>query len=145
MMSDNAMISIYPLGDKYFCFYESPFIQRIDPYTLDTLCAVDLNKKLGVFSHSSHPHYDRSEGNMFTIGIKVGFTGPEYVVNRIPENAPEAFDGGQIVARVRSRWLLEPGYMHSFSVTENYFILIEQPLTVNAPTLARGNKFLAHF
>jgi len=28
--------------------------------------------------------------------------------------------------------------MHSFAVTENYFILIEQPMTVHAPTLAKG-------
>ena len=42
------------------------------------------------------------------------------------------------MAKVRSRWMLEPGYMHSFAVTDNYFILIEQPLTVHAPTLAKG-------
>ena len=29
VMSDNAMISIYPLGKKYYCFYESPFIRCI--------------------------------------------------------------------------------------------------------------------
>ena len=48
------------------------------------------------------------------------------------------FDGGQLMAKVRCRWMLEPGYMHSFAVTENYFILIEQPMTVHAPTLAKG-------
>ena len=72
-MSDNTMISIYPLGAKYFCFYESPFIQRVDPISLATIDRIDLNKKLGLFSHASHPHYDR-EGNMFTIGITVGST-----------------------------------------------------------------------
>jgi carotenoid isomerooxygenase len=138
LMSDNAMISIYPLGDKYYCFYESPFIQRIDPYSLSTMDRVDLNKKLGVYSHCSHPHYDQ-DGNMFTIGVKVGFSGPEYVVSKIPA-ATEAFDGGETMARVRSRWMFEPGYMHSFAVTENYFILVEQPLTIHAPSLAKGNK-----
>ena len=55
VMSDNAMISIYPLGKKYYCFYESPFVRCIDPISLSTLDPVDLNKKLGVFQCSSHP------------------------------------------------------------------------------------------
>ena len=29
MLSDNAMISVYPFGDQHYCFYESPFIQVI--------------------------------------------------------------------------------------------------------------------
>ena len=137
MMSDNAMISIYPLGKKYFCFYESPFITRIDPGSLNTLDRVDLNKKLSIFSHGSHPHYDL-KGNMFTVAIKIGFLGPEYVIHQFSPDSEAAFEGGQLMAKVRSRWLMEPGYMHSFAVTENYFILIEQPLTVHAPTLAKG-------
>ena len=29
VMSDNTMISVYPLGQNYFCFYESPFLQQV--------------------------------------------------------------------------------------------------------------------
>lgn len=35
-VSDNAMISVYPLGDELYAFAESPFIHRIDPITLET-------------------------------------------------------------------------------------------------------------
>ena len=59
------------------------FFFQIDPVTLNTLQRVDLNKTLGVFSHASHPHYDES-GNMLTIGMRVGYKGPEYVVSKIP-------------------------------------------------------------
>ena len=142
-MSDNAMISIYPLGKNYFCFYESPFLRRVDPYTLATCDRIDLNKKLSVFSHGSHPHYD-AQGNMYTIGVKIGFSGPEYVIHRFPREGVEAFEGGQALVRVRSRWLLEPGYMHSFAITENYYILVEQPMTVHAPSLAKGNERYKH-
>lgn len=75
---------------------------------------------------------------MFTIGMKIGLTGPEYIISKFPQDSAEAFGNGRLVAKVRSRWMLEPGYMHSFAVTDNYFILIEQPLTVHAPTLAKG-------
>ena len=84
--------------------------------------------------------------------------GPEYVIYKFPAEAEKeavtdsstisttttsGFDGGQLMAKVRCRWMLEPGYMHSFAVTENYFILIEQPMTVHAPTLAKG-KYVCH-
>ena len=36
------------------------------------------------------------------------------------------FEGGTILASIASRWLLEPGYMHSFAITSHYYILIEQ-------------------
>jgi hypothetical protein len=36
------------------------------------------------------------------------------------------FDGGSVISSVPSRWMLEPGYMHSFAMTNNYFILVEQ-------------------
>ena len=136
-MSDNAMISIYPLGKKYFCFYESPFIQHVDPITLETIDRLDLNKKLGIFSHASHPHYDH-HGNMFTMGLKVGIGGPEYVINQFPKDTAEPFENGRIIAKVRPRWIFEPGYMHSFAITENYIILIEQPLTIDVMALAKG-------
>ena len=84
--------------------------------------------------------------------------GPEYVIYKFPAEAEKeavtdsstisttsGFDGGQLMAKVRCRWMLEPGYMHSFAVTENYFILIEQPMTVHAPTLAKGKYLLTPF
>ena len=86
--------------------------------------------------------------------------GPEYVIYKFPAEAEKeavtdssaistttttsGFDGGQLMAKVRCRWMLEPGYMHSFAVTENYFILIEQPMTVHAPTLAKGKYLLTY-
>lgn len=39
--SDNAMISIYPIGDEYYTFAEYPVMIRIDPTTLKTLKTVN--------------------------------------------------------------------------------------------------------
>lgn len=41
------------------------------------------------------------------------------------------FDQATIVARVPSRWLLNPSYMHTFGITENFFIIVEQPLSIS--------------
>jgi len=41
------------------------------------------------------------------------------------------FDQATIVASVASRWLLQPSYMHTFGITDNYFIIVEQPLAIS--------------
>ena len=87
--------------------------------------------------YKTHSPYPKNTNTYFRFS-KVGMGGPEYVVNQFPKDTSAPFEGGTIVAKVRSRWLFEPGYMHSFAVTENYFILIEQPLTIHAPSLAKG-------
>jgi hypothetical protein len=43
----------------------------------------------------------------------------------------------RIAATHQARWRLSPSYMHSFSVTENYFVLIEQPLVVSMTKAAK--------
>lgn len=40
-MADNSMISVYPFGDEYYTFTESPIIHRIDPKSLETLNKVN--------------------------------------------------------------------------------------------------------
>ena len=41
------------------------------------------------------------------------------------------FDQAKIVASTSSRWLLNPSYMHTFGITKNYFIIIEQPFAID--------------
>lgn len=54
--SDNAMISVYPFGDEFFTFTESPVIFKIDPITLETKERLNLAKSIGIINHTSHPH-----------------------------------------------------------------------------------------
>jgi len=44
--SDNAMISIYPIGDEYYAFTENPIMIKINPTTLETLNTVNINIKI---------------------------------------------------------------------------------------------------
>lgn len=54
--SDNAMISIYPFGDEYFAFTESPVIHRVNAETLSTEGKLNMSDFIGIVNHSSHPH-----------------------------------------------------------------------------------------
>ena len=80
-MSDNTFITVYPLGERYYCYYESPFAHRVDPDTLRTVARADLTRTPGLVSNACHPHWD-GRGNMYSLGMRVGTRGPEYVVNR---------------------------------------------------------------
>lgn len=46
------------------------------------------------------------------------------------------FDKASIVASIPARWVLNPSYMHTFGITENFFIIVEQPLAICVFTLA---------
>ena len=96
------------------------------------------SRLFGFLSNASHSHFD-AHGNMFSLAMRVGVRGPEYVVQKYA--AEDLSDGdllgtGSVVASVRSRWLLRPSYMHSFAVTEHYFVLVEQPMVVSVPAMA---------
>ena len=55
------------------------------------------------------------------------FVFPQVQVDGIKKEMLEGpFDGGSVISSVPSRWMLEPGYMHSFAMTNSYFILVEQ-------------------
>ena len=138
VMTDNTFISINPLGDDYFCFYESPFLNQFDPDTLATLRKVDLNRSLGLITHAAHPHYDEF-GNMISVGCKLGLRGPEFTVNKFPVSSSRFSleEKGQILATVACNRATEPGYMHSFAMTNRYFVLIEQPLGVSVVGLIK--------
>jgi carotenoid isomerooxygenase len=48
------------------------------------------------------------------------------------------FERAKVVGSVSARWGLHPSYMHTFGVTENYFVIVEQPLSVSVPALVRN-------
>ena len=43
-MSDNTMITVYPFNGSLYSFYESPFVYRIEPNSLETMGLVDMGK-----------------------------------------------------------------------------------------------------
>ncbi|XP_076056960.1 carotenoid isomerooxygenase-like [Oratosquilla oratoria] len=130
--TDNAQISLYPYGDGLYALTETPFMYRIDPETLDTKEKVDMTKHVSVFTHTAHPHVD-AEGNTYNIGQGVSLTGPKYYICKFPksEGGSTPFDRAEVVGSVSARWPLSPCYMHSFGMTENFWVIIEQPLVVS--------------
>ncbi|XP_021940259.1 carotenoid isomerooxygenase-like isoform X2 [Zootermopsis nevadensis] len=148
-MSDNAMISVYPFGDELYAFTESPVIHRFDLKTLDTLERVNVSKYVGIVNHTSHPHVMK-DGTVYNMGMSLTVTGPHYSIIKFPAAydiaSAESADGfpsrrlsmfelASIMGSVPARWPLQPAYMHTFGITENYFVIVEQPLSISIPTM----------
>lgn len=134
--SDNAMISIYPFGDELYAFAEAPVMFKINPETLATERRVNLHENIGIINHTSHPHV-LSDGTVYNLGMTVKKLGPFYNIIKFPPG--EAMVGkAEIVASVPSRWRFNPGYMHTFGITENYFVIVEQPLAVSVTSAIKA-------
>lgn len=59
-------------------------------------------------------------------------SGPAYSVICFP-HGQQMFEDAHIVATLPCRWKLHPGYMHTFGLTDRYFVIVEQPMSVSLP------------
>ncbi|XP_047469906.1 uncharacterized protein LOC125025759 [Penaeus chinensis] len=141
--TDNAQISLYPYGDGLYALTETPFIFRVDPETLNTHEKVNLTHHIAVLTHTAHPHVDR-DGTVYNIGQGVGPLGPKYHVCKFPKakadrkgKVKSPFEQAHIVGSVNARWRLNPCYMHSFAMTPNYWVIIEQPMVVSVSKIIK--------
>ncbi|XP_063893598.1 carotenoid isomerooxygenase [Helicoverpa armigera] len=137
-MSDNAMISLYPFGDEIYAFTEGPIIHRVDTVTLDTLERRNMTDCVALVNHTSHPHV-MPNGDVYNVGMSVVKGRIKHVVVRFPfTEKGDMFKSARIVASVKPRWTLNPSYMHTFGITENYFVIVEQALSVSVAALMKG-------
>lgn len=138
MFSDNAPVGVVKFGGEYFCVTEAPFLHKINPATLETVSKIDLHKELGINSHCPNPH-TLADGTTINILHGVGATGPKYEVVSFPPKPPQGkdhvFTKPQKVGTVDARWKLNPCHMHTFGLTQNYVVLLEQPLTIDVKAM----------
>lgn len=135
--SDNALISIYPFNDELYAMTEFPVIHKIDSKTLETKENLKLSKHFRtVLSHSAHPHV-MPDGTVYNLMLTLYATGPYYNIIRFPKGE-NVFAKAEVVAKIPTRWKFHPSYMHTFGMTENYFIIIEQPWTISVPSVIKS-------
>uniref|UniRef100_A0A3Q3VXB4 Uncharacterized protein n=1 Tax=Mola mola TaxID=94237 RepID=A0A3Q3VXB4_MOLML len=139
--TDNGASSFIKYGNNYYATSETNYIRTIDPVTLETKEKVDYLKYLPVNLASSHPHYDK-EGNAYNMGTSIAEKGKtKYMLFKVPaasakgKNVP-ALKNVEVISSVSCRSLLTPSYYHSFGMTDNYFIFIEQPLKLEILKMA---------
>lgn len=64
------------------------------------------------------------------MGLSVKDRKTQYNIIQFP-NGSHMFENASIVAEIPARWQFNPSYMHTFAITQSYFIIIEQPLGIS--------------
>ncbi|KAK4884043.1 hypothetical protein RN001_000314 [Aquatica leii] len=135
--SDNANISLYPFGDEIYSFTETPFMFKIDKDTLETKKKIDL-RNLNIVCHTSHPQVT-ADGTVYNVALSKEVSKHSIVCfpNKPKKHDDDysMYDKAEIVASIPVRWRLFPSYMHSFGITKNYFVILEQPMAISIPNL----------
>ncbi|XP_053305117.1 beta,beta-carotene 15,15'-dioxygenase isoform X2 [Spea bombifrons] len=138
--TDNCLINIINYGDDFYASSETNFIRKIDPETLETLEKVDYMKYVTVNLATSHPHYDNA-GNTINMGTSIGDKGKtKYMVFKVPpaniEKKKSPLKNAEVLCSIPAHRMLSPSYYHSFGMTENYIVFLEQPLKLDIMKMA---------
>ncbi len=112
----NANVNITRLADRYIAVTEIPLAVQFDPQTLTTLGVSDYPGDVAEGQiTTAHPHFDAQRGIGLTHTIHVG---PKTTYNfyELHGNRP---------ALIGKLPVDQPGYIHSFGMSEHYIILAE--------------------
>ncbi|XP_038123629.1 beta-carotene oxygenase 1, like [Cyprinodon tularosa] len=140
--TDNNLINIIRYGKDYYASSEVNYINQVDPNSLETVSRENYRNHIAVNLATAHPHYDR-EGNTFNMGTAIiGLGRPKYVIFKVPGNASDkdpkkpALRKVQQMCSIPFRSTLYPSYFHSFGMTENYIVFVEQSFKLDIIKLA---------
>jgi beta,beta-carotene 9',10'-dioxygenase len=127
--TDNGNIALARLGDRFIAMSEAPMPLEFDAVTLEV---AGVAYEAPGYHCTAHPHYEPRNEEL--IGYATAMTG--HIGYRI---YAQPADGGdqRVLAYVP---LDQPSYMHSFGMTENYFVLIHSPLVVDPHEVLHGGR-----
>ncbi|XP_027555206.1 beta,beta-carotene 9',10'-oxygenase isoform X1 [Neopelma chrysocephalum] len=131
--SDNANVNYVLYKGDYYISSENIFMYKVDPETLETKEKVDWSQFIAVNGATAHPHYE-SDGTTYNMGNSYGKHGSSYNIIRVPpqsSSCTDTLEGAKVLCSIPPMDRAKPSYYHSFGMTENYIIFIEQPLKLN--------------
>ena len=135
-LTDNGNVNVAALGERFVAMTETPIPVQFDARTLE---AADVAPYVapGVLS-TAHPHGDRRDRALLNYAAALG-PRSHYRFYRVDPATASVRTLAQIPVH-------EPAYMHSFGLTERFFVLAEFPLVVSPIRLAlSGRPFIENY
>ena len=124
--TDNAKVNVTKIGSHYMALAETPIQVIFDPRSLATTGTFTFEDKLSGQMTTVHPHFDMTRNLTYNLVTRFHATN-HYRIYQLKN--------GQNQKLISSIPVRKPAYMHSFGMSENYFILTEFPLVVNSLAL----------
>ncbi|XP_029925368.1 beta,beta-carotene 9',10'-oxygenase-like [Myripristis murdjan] len=131
--TDNASVSFVKYKGDYYVSTETNFMHKVDPESLESVEKVDWSKFIAVNGATAHPHYD-PDGTTYNMGNSYGSKGAIYNIIKVPPERTEATDtlqGAKVLCSIVPANKSCPSYYHSFAMSENYVVFIEQPIKMD--------------
>lgn len=136
-ITDSAKVNVARLAGRFLALGETPLQVEFDPATLASVGVYNYEEQLTGQMTTVHPQFepDRSAAyNLVTRFSRVS----QYRLYRLA-----AGSSPRLIGAVPAN---EPAYMHSFGMSQNYFIVAEFPLVVNPLSLLLWLKpFIENF
>ncbi|XP_037512559.1 carotenoid-cleaving dioxygenase, mitochondrial-like [Rhipicephalus sanguineus] len=130
-LTDNNFGNVYTLGDELFCTSETCFVWKVDQDSLEVIQRYDVNKLVSVNLASAHP-ITLEDGTSYNLGASF-ISGLKYHIVKIPPPSQgcAGLKRASVAYHIPSSWKTTFSYYHSFGMTRNYVVFVEQPLLVN--------------
>jgi len=132
-ITDSAKVNIDKLGEKAYALGEPLMQVEFDTVTLESVGVFHYDKNPGNRMTTAHPHHD--QGEAYNLVVQYG-----------PLNYYKIYSMIGGVKELASIPVMEPAYLHSFGMSERYFIIAEYPLVVQSvKLLLRLRPFIENF
>ncbi|KAJ8343112.1 hypothetical protein SKAU_G00330400 [Synaphobranchus kaupii] len=131
--TDNASVNFVKYKGDYYVSTETNFMHRIDPENLESNGKVDWSKFIAVNAATAHPHYD-PDGTAYNMGNSYTGKGAFYNIIRVPSEKAgpsETLEGTKVLCSIAPVDRARPSYYHSFGMSQNYVVFLEQPLKMD--------------
>jgi carotenoid cleavage dioxygenase-like enzyme len=136
--SGNAGVNVVPMDGGMAALTEVPIAVRFDPETLATVGINDYRDSLDGQVTTAHPHQAPGTGDLINYVLRFG-RHSEYLVYR---QRPGTMTR-ELIASIPDA---QPGYLHSFGITEDYVVLAVFPFVVNPLSLLlHGKPFIENY
>ena len=129
--TDNGNINIITYHDQLLATTETPLPIIFDKSTLKTIEHFDYKDDLAGQIESAHPLYDK-DGFIYNCLLKMGAMSFYQVYKMDPQNCKR-----EVIAKIPR---IEPSYMHSIGMSQNFIILAEFPYLINPYELMFAGK-----
>ena len=138
-ITDNGNVNVSRIAGHFVSMTETPLPIEFDRETMDTVGVFDYDADAAKVHHTTaHPHYDPASREAFNYYAHYSRVSAYNVYRVVGDNARR-----QVFGKMAVR---EPGYIHSFGLTEKYFVLVEFPYVVNPLELIfSGRPFIENF
>ncbi|KAF6728846.1 Beta,beta-carotene 9',10'-oxygenase [Oryzias melastigma] len=131
--TDNASVNFVKYKGDFYVSTETNFMHKVNLENLDTLEKVDWSKFIAVNGATAHPHYD-PDGTSYNMGNSYGRKGALYNITKVPSekaDTKETLQGAEVLCSIAPANKSHPSYYHSFAMSENYVVFIEQPIKMD--------------